>query len=96
MRAVQVQMETCDIDSTLFIQYKPAHVAEDGRAFLDITVVERDRQWFADNVGKLRETWEEVMRLKREAPAEVPHHELPSLCHIVDGLYDVDDDACEE
>lgn len=84
-------MEACDIDSTLFIQYKPAHVSSDGKAFLDITVVERDRQWFVDNVGALRATWEEFMQLRRQAPAEVPP-DAGSLCHIVDGLYD---DACE-
>lgn len=89
-------METCDVDSTLFVQYKPAHVSNDGKAFLDITIVERDRGWFRDNVSALRETWEDVMRLKREAPPPRVDTAPPSLCTIVDDLYCTESDCTKD
>lgn len=83
---IQVQMECCDVDSTVFVQYKPGGLQVDGRPVLDLVVVERDRQWFAANEHAMRSCWEEFMRLRREgAVAEPPA--LPPTCAIREDMY---------
>ncbi|NDE02627.1 MAG: hypothetical protein EBZ91_12965, partial [Gammaproteobacteria bacterium] len=64
---VQVQMEVCDMDQTIFVQYKPAVLTADGRPVLDIVVVQRDHAWFQNNVDALHGFWREYMQLRREA-----------------------------
>lgn len=72
---VQVQLEVCDLDTALFVQYKPGEI-------LDIAVVERDRAWFADNVDKLYSFFLEYQAGKdRYVPEE------PPVCLIDPGMY---------
>lgn len=84
---VQVQMEVCDLDSCVFAEYKPAGFTIDGAPFLNITIVERDREWFADALPKLKAFWDEYMALKK---THVPPAPPPDLCDIVEGLYPPD------
>lgn len=90
MPQIQVQMEVCDVDATLFVQYKPAAFASDGQQVLDIVVVERDRAWFADNKDALHACWLEFMSARAHAAA---HGEAPqpppaaNACLIDDTLY---------
>lgn len=87
---VQVQMECCDVDSTLFVQYKPPGLQADGRALLDIVVVERDRAWFEANQEALHACWAEFMELRRVAgPQEAVPLVVPQ-CTIADDLYSYD------
>lgn len=85
MPQVQVQMEVCDIDQTIFVQYKPPCVSQDGKGFLDIVVIERDRDWFGRHQEQLRACWEEFMALPPCDDTGPP----PSACRIVDSLYSV-------
>lgn len=81
---VQVQMEVCDVDQTLFVQYKPAELTG-GAPFLDIAVVERDRAWFAGVRDQLHSFWAEyVAALETYVPPPPPP---PPPCRIVDSLY---------
>lgn len=85
---IQVQMECCDVDSTLFVQYKPGVLRPNGMPFLDIVVVERDQAWFAAHAGALEDTWRAFMAAREAAGgdgAEVP--EDPGACLIRDDLY---------
>lgn len=83
---VQVQMEVCDVDFTIFVQYKPAELSRDKTAFLDLVVVERDREWFRCHKDALHAFWEDMMHCKaRHVPSAVVEHE----CLIVDDLYDL-------
>jgi len=84
---VQCQMEVCDMDQTLFVQYKPAGLRPDGRAFLDIVVVERDREWFAANKDALRAFWVEYMAAKEAAGDQPADPEPQPECLIRDALY---------
>ena len=75
---VQVQMEVCDVDSTLFVQYRPAFMGH----VLDICIVERDRAWFAAHRPALEAFWVEYThRLRTHVPPP------PPACRVVDGLY---------
>jgi len=83
---VQVQMEVCDLPATYFIQYKPGFLMHDGKPFVDITVVERDRTWFENNVGSLQAFWEEYMSLREaQQPREIVDDN--GGCLIADDLY---------
>lgn len=90
---VQVQMECCDVDSTLFVQYKPAGLQADGRAVLDIVVVERDRQWFRDQEPALRACWQEFMELRRQGVPQAPPPPEAPRCELADDLYSYSSDG---
>lgn len=84
---IQVQMECCDVDSTLFVQYKPGPLQADGRPVLDLVVVERDRRWFEDHAPALHACWREFMELRRQGPAAADAPPPPATCRIRDDLY---------
>jgi putative phage-type endonuclease len=78
---VQVQMFVCGIDSTLFVQYKPAP-----DKFMDITVVERDPAWIERNLPALRSFYDEYMAARQtHVPSPPPP---PPTCAIDDNLYE--------
>jgi len=81
---IQVQLECTNLDQCYFVQWQPAHLANDGEEVFSITVVERDRQWFADNVDALKLFWEDLMELRKDY---VPPP--PPTCDIVGGMYDL-------
>lgn len=84
---VQVQMECCDMDATLFVQYKPAALRMDGRAFIDIVVVERDREWFRQQRPLLEAFWREYMAA-RETHVVASLPVAPCACIVDFLLYD--------
>lgn len=83
---VQVQMAVCNLDSTLFVQYKPAHMNPDRKPFLDITVVERDDAWLERNLPIMKSFYDEYIgALETYVPEPLPPlHQ----CSIVDRMYD--------
>lgn len=84
---VQLQMEVCNFEFTYFVQYKPAEMMSDKKAVLDITIVERDRHWFATHKAALHSFWKEYQdRRKTHIPAPLP---AQPQCLIVDSLYSV-------
>lgn len=56
---VQIQMEVCNIDECIFIQYKPSMNANDCE--FDILEIKRDREWFEKTFPILQEFWNEVL-----------------------------------
>lgn len=72
---VQLQLEVCDLDVALFVQFKPGEP-------LDVTVVERDRLWFARNVDALHAFFQDYVRAKK---AYVPPP--PPVCLVDPDLY---------
>ncbi len=64
---LQIQMEVADVNSTIFVQYKPAHLMPHNTPFMDIVVVERDRQWFADHKASLQSFWDEYVAARTAA-----------------------------
>lgn len=82
---VQVQMEVCDLDQTIWIEYKPPELTESGECFISMHIVERDREWFKRNKGALYSFFLDYQAARGETPAEP--EPLPA-CSIVDDLYD--------
>ena len=82
---LQVQMAVCGLKSTIFAQYKPAHITADKKPFLDIAIVEYDPLWFEDNLPKMKSFFDEYME---RLPTFVPKPLPPApTCSIVDNLY---------
>jgi len=81
---IQVQMEVCDLEETLFIQYKPSHMTEDGRPFVDIATIRRDRDWFERHKSELQKFWEEMTERRQ--------HYIPQDSSDDDNTLDIDDD----
>ena len=80
---IQVQLECTDLDECYFVQWAPSHLAVDGQEVFSITVVERDRQWFADNVDALKSFHTDLMELRK---TYVPPP--PPTCSINMNLYE--------
>lgn len=57
---IQVQLECTGLDACYFIQWQPEHLNGQQEIFTIITV-ERDRQWFRDNVGALKDFHKDLM-----------------------------------
>lgn len=83
---IQVQMQTCNLDSTLFVQYRPAALNPDKRPILDIVVVERDDAWFQERLPKLKAFFDEYMAALETYIPDPPSPTRAST--IVDTLYD--------
>jgi putative phage-type endonuclease len=79
---IQVQMEVCDVDATIFVQYKPGTLTADGLPVLDVVVVERDKEWFRRHRDALHAFWREFMGAKQsgdasvDAPAPADHNSV--------------------
>ena len=85
---IQVQMEVCNVDFCYFIQYKPGFMNEGGKPFIDIVVVERDKQWFEDRKDILLGFYTELMDRKK---THVSVTEEASVIMIIqDDLYETD------
>jgi putative phage-type endonuclease len=83
---IQVQMEVCNMDFCYFIQYKPSFMNDDGKPFIDITVVERDRAWFDARKDILLGFYTELMQRKK---THVSVTEEASITDdVVECLYD--------
>jgi putative phage-type endonuclease len=61
---VQLQLEVLDIETCLFIQYKPA--TEDDVMILDVLEIDRDKTWFEENFDKMEMFWNEVLQGRKD------------------------------
>lgn len=96
---IQVQMECCDMDETIFVQYKPAYLTDDGKAYLDTVTVKRDRDWFEAHRPALRAFWEDFTAAvavqaatKKRKRGELEQGDEPAApppgCTVRDDMYD--------
>ena len=92
---IQVQLECTDLDQCYFVQWQPAHLANDGLEVFSIAVVERDRRWFEENVDALKSFWGDLMNLRKDY---VPPP--PPQCSIALNMYSgnagIKDDSSDE
>lgn len=61
---LQIVMEVCDLDQAIFIQYKPASITWPHPPEFDVTLVPRDKAWFADALPKLQAFYQEMVAAK--------------------------------
>lgn len=63
---VQLCMEVLDLDECVYIEFKPP----DKMVTFEI---QRDRQWFTDNLPKMREFWETVLERRTRPLCEIEY-----------------------
>jgi putative phage-type endonuclease len=61
---VQIVMEVADLEEAVFIQYKPSVITWPRDEEFDVTVVKRDREWFAWALPQLQAFFDEVQAAK--------------------------------
>lgn len=84
---IQVQMECCDVDQTLFVQYKPGGLTPDGRPLLTVCPIDRDRAWFERHREELHAFWREACGDSGGGDDEECGGDGQPACLIDDGLY---------
>lgn len=68
---IQLCMEIMDVESCFFVQYAPIEISWPNEAVFDVTVVPRDREWFAKYLPVMKEFWDRVLYF-REHLDELP------------------------
>lgn len=84
---IQVQLECTDLDSCYFVQWQPAELAPDNQEVFSIIVVERDKQWFAENKDHLHQFWVDLMQMRRTYVPPPPPP--PPECQVRLDMYDL-------
>jgi hypothetical protein len=98
---LQTCMEVLDLPRAAFIQYKPECLTWPKPMQLDITYVDRDREWWADALPKLEqfrkdlETFEWTPPPPRK-PRKVLKIDTPKKCSVLDDLYEKDIEDVED
>lgn len=63
---IKMNMEICNLDKGVFIEYKPAHMCPDGQHILNIVHIDRDPQWFEEILPVLEDFWKSVEHYRKE------------------------------
>lgn len=69
MPQIQMQLEVCDIDECHFVQYVPP--TDDRWGIMDITVVQRDREWWSKSVLVAQFFYQMVLSYYKEKQAPI-------------------------
>jgi putative phage-type endonuclease len=61
MPQIQLLLEILNLEEAVFIQYKPADIAWPGPEEFVVTEVKRDREWFLEQLPRMKEFWDKVL-----------------------------------
>lgn len=61
---VRMNMEICDLDRAVFIEYRPENKSKGYDKILNVVNFERDPKWVEDNLPIMEEFWNEVLRYR--------------------------------
>lgn len=94
MPQLQVCMEVLDLDEAVFIQYKPESLTWPKPMVYDVTLVPRDREWFARHRDALHQFWKDMTDLQSQnkvteetVVVTTPRQRPQRSCLILDDLY---------
>jgi putative phage-type endonuclease len=68
---IQVCMEIMDVEKCYFVEYQPIEISWPKEAVFSVTIVPRDREWFAKYLPIMDTFWKRVLYF-REHPDEIP------------------------
>lgn len=57
---VQINLEVCDLDNAVFIEYRPPFMNKDNEPVLNVVEIKRDREWFNSIRPILENLWKEI------------------------------------
>ncbi len=72
---ILMNMEICDLDKGVFIEYRPAHLNEDKNYILNVVHIDRDKKWFEEIFPTLKVFWEAVQRYQEIGIENHPRYE---------------------
>lgn len=76
MPQLQLLMEILDLEVCDFVQYKPSEITwPDPEEFTCVTV-ERDREWFAENLPIMRNFWDRVLWYREHGTHHLPQKKV--------------------
>lgn len=84
---VQCQLQVLGLNVAHFVQYRPSELTWPKPPVLDVTVVEKDDDWWDENLPKLikfredLENWQQPP-IKPKRSRRVSSSESPKICHI--------------
>lgn len=71
---VKMNMEICDLDKAVFIEYRPAHMTSDKKMILNIVHVDRDKKWFEEVFPELETFWNDVLHYRENGIENHPDY----------------------
>lgn len=78
---VKMNMEICDLDKAVFIEYRPAHLTDDNEMILNIVEIDRDRKWFEGVypiLEKFRNDWDHYKKVGIEKHPKYEYYKFLS------------------
>ena len=72
---ILMNMEICDLDKGVFIEYRPAHLNEDKNYILNVVHIDRDKKWFEEIFPTLKVFWEAVQKYHEIGIENHPRYE---------------------
>jgi putative phage-type endonuclease len=61
---IKMNMEICNLDKAVFIEYKPISITNTGEIELNVVHFDRDPNWFPSIFETLKEFWDEVIHYR--------------------------------
>lgn len=58
---IKMNMEICNLDKSVFIEYRPAHMCKSKEMILNVVHLDRDPAWFPSVYPELESFWNEVL-----------------------------------
>jgi putative phage-type endonuclease len=61
---IKMNMEICNLDKAVFIEYRPKHMNENNEILLNVVELDRDPEWFKSVFPILESFWNEVLHYR--------------------------------
>lgn len=71
---IKMNMEICDLEKGVFIEYRPAHMCPDNQMILNVVHIDRDREWFNSVLPILESFWKEVLHYREKGIESHPDY----------------------
>ncbi len=72
---VLLNLEICNLEVAHFIEFCPGSSDDDYE--INIVEVKRDREWFSENLPKMRDFWENVLKYREQGIKNHPKYRAP-------------------
>lgn len=63
---IKMNMEICNLEKGVFIEYRPAHMCSDNQMILNVVHIDRDREWFTSVLPTLESFWNSVLHYREK------------------------------
>lgn len=92
---VQLNMEICNLDQAVFIEYRPASMNENNEMILNVVNVPRDRAWFQEVFPTLKSFWDSVLLYRSIGIDKHPMYATYARMNENNAFNNIPDKPCE-